>query len=670
MPYIGRAATNTGNVRYLDDIASGFDGSDTTFTAQVGGVSITPDQENVRIYLDGVFQHPGSGNAYTISGSTITFEEAPVANTVFSAYVVGAGSYLDDKAVSSAKLDDDAVTAAKLDDDGTGFQVGDLGVGGSLTSGDKLTVTGRARVSGGIIGDLTGDVTGDTSGSSGSTTGNAATATTLATARAINGVNFDGSAAITVTAAAGTLTGSTLASGVTASSLTSVGTLSSLTLGGDLNIPEYVKHIGDTDTFIRFIDGGIAFSCDNTTPLVLDATSGTGMAVGGDATFAGDIRNVGTGVRTIRLESTTNAQDLNLDFFNNANAIAGRITYQEGAGAFYFQPNQAGGGTALTLDWSNNATFGGLATFNKEALISGSDSSTSATYGLEIANTSSTADTIAGVIFKNYDNYGAWIRSPRTGSSQGALIFGTNTGGGIAESNITEKMRIAADSLTFKVTPTVHKAGANSELIVKSDSSTYWTSLVLNTNSSTNNYIVSDSSIVHFNNSRTSTGASMSIDNANDVVSVRKSSWQGDTGTYNDDGGMKTVVKQIGGWSSSAATWNILKQFHDQVNYGYGLMIVELFLYAPTHGSMAYSKYLCRYGYSGNASSVDLVEQGGWSGSPAPSWGSATQTSGNIYQRILSITLADFQKTVVRITTPLAVTTNSSNTVGNRVYFY
>ena len=59
----------------------------------------------------------------------------------------------------------------------------------------------------------------------GALTGNASTATTLQTARAINGVNFDGSAAITVTAAAGTLSGSTLASGVTASSLTSVGTI-------------------------------------------------------------------------------------------------------------------------------------------------------------------------------------------------------------------------------------------------------------------------------------------------------------------------------------------------------------------------------------------------------------------------------------------------------------
>lgn len=67
-------------------------------------------------------------------------------------------------------------------------------------------------------------------------TGNAGSATLaaaaikLATARAINGVAFDGTADITVPAAAGTLTGATLAAGVTASSLTSVGTLATLTV--------------------------------------------------------------------------------------------------------------------------------------------------------------------------------------------------------------------------------------------------------------------------------------------------------------------------------------------------------------------------------------------------------------------------------------------------------
>lgn len=55
--------------------------------------------------------------------------------------------------------------------------------------------------------------------------GNAATATALATGRAINGVTFDGTAAITVPAAAGTLTGTTLGSSVVTSFLTQVGTV-------------------------------------------------------------------------------------------------------------------------------------------------------------------------------------------------------------------------------------------------------------------------------------------------------------------------------------------------------------------------------------------------------------------------------------------------------------
>ncbi len=58
-----------------------------------------------------------------------------------------------------------------------------------------------------------------------STTGNAATATKFAAARNINGVAFDGSADITITANASTLTGTSLPNTVTGSSLTSVGTI-------------------------------------------------------------------------------------------------------------------------------------------------------------------------------------------------------------------------------------------------------------------------------------------------------------------------------------------------------------------------------------------------------------------------------------------------------------
>ena len=112
--------------------------------------------------------------------------------------------------------------------------------GGTFT-GD-VTFTGDAsdglwdKSASAFVANLTGNVTGNVSGSSSSCTGNAATATVLATARAINGVNFNGSAPITITAAAGTLTGATLASGVTASSLTSVGTLTGLTTSGNVNL--------------------------------------------------------------------------------------------------------------------------------------------------------------------------------------------------------------------------------------------------------------------------------------------------------------------------------------------------------------------------------------------------------------------------------------------------
>ena len=78
------------------------------------------------------------------------------------------------------------------------------------------------NINGTFVGNITGDVTG-----------NADTATALENARAINGVSFNGTGDITVTAAAGTLSGNTLKSTVTASSLTSLGTLASnLNLGG------------------------------------------------------------------------------------------------------------------------------------------------------------------------------------------------------------------------------------------------------------------------------------------------------------------------------------------------------------------------------------------------------------------------------------------------------
>jgi hypothetical protein len=134
-------------------------------------------------------------------------------------------------------------------DDGTTWQEltylsgGGGTISGSLLITGTLGVTGLITASGGVSGNVTGNLTG-----------NASTATALATARTINGVSFDGTANITVTAAAGTLTGSTLASGVTASSLTSVGTLTSLAVSGNTILGSEVFRSVDND-FMRIAGG-------------------------------------------------------------------------------------------------------------------------------------------------------------------------------------------------------------------------------------------------------------------------------------------------------------------------------------------------------------------------------------------------------------------------------
>ena len=79
------------------------------------------------------------------------------------------------------------------------------------------------------------------------TTGNAATATILQNARLINGVSFNGSADITVTAAATTLTGTTLNSTVVSSSLE--------TVGPNLTVPGVYGNTYITTFGSMFIDG-------------------------------------------------------------------------------------------------------------------------------------------------------------------------------------------------------------------------------------------------------------------------------------------------------------------------------------------------------------------------------------------------------------------------------
>ena len=133
MSYIGRQNLG-GAYRQLDDISSGFDGSDTTHTMQVNSQNVTVgDVNQIILSLGGVIQKPGTD--FTVSGSTLTFTTAPAANTSFFAILLGSDNggtvTPTDGSVTTGKIVDDAVTAAKVASSGA-FAIGATGTSSSL----------------------------------------------------------------------------------------------------------------------------------------------------------------------------------------------------------------------------------------------------------------------------------------------------------------------------------------------------------------------------------------------------------------------------------------------------------------------------------------------------------------------------------------------------------
>jgi hypothetical protein len=107
MSYIGRGL-QSGAFRQLDDISSGFDGSDTTHTMQVNSTNVTVgDVNQILLSLGGVIQKPGTD--FTVSSSTLTFTTAPAANTSFFAVLLGSDNggtvTPTDKSVTVGKID-------------------------------------------------------------------------------------------------------------------------------------------------------------------------------------------------------------------------------------------------------------------------------------------------------------------------------------------------------------------------------------------------------------------------------------------------------------------------------------------------------------------------------------------------------------------------------------
>jgi hypothetical protein len=272
----GSAATLT-TARTLTIGATGktFDGSaNRTWTlAEIGAQAAFGDQNPNKVYAG-----PASGTA----DAAPTFRALVAADIPALSYLSSSASSTQSGYFGDIFLYDDStpshylgitnsanLTAART----LSINVNDADRTISLSG--SLTVSAAATISGTNTGDQT-DISG-----------NAATATKLATARAINGVNFDGSAAITITANTGTsLTfndgGAGAASGTTFNGGTAR-TISYNTIGAQpagsyqaqLNGTGFVKANGTTITY------------DNSTYLTTSAAASTYQPVGSYVTIGG-----------------------------------------------------------------------------------------------------------------------------------------------------------------------------------------------------------------------------------------------------------------------------------------------------------------------------------------------------------------------------------------------
>ena len=115
MAYVG-PAVKLGQNREMDDISSGFNGSTTAFTIQVGGSNASPGSaNNLIVSVNNVVLNPNT--AYTVNGSTLTFTSAPTNGQAFFGLILGQGmdsGEVSNGSISTVKLADDAVTHVKM----------------------------------------------------------------------------------------------------------------------------------------------------------------------------------------------------------------------------------------------------------------------------------------------------------------------------------------------------------------------------------------------------------------------------------------------------------------------------------------------------------------------------------------------------------------------------
>lgn len=293
-----------------------------------GTIDIGLETQNV----NEVFAGPASGGAATPAFRALVVDDIPDLSSLYAP--VGASGLT----IGTSTITSGTNTRVLYNNAGT---LGEYTVSGSgnvaMTTSPVFTTPN--------IGSATGSISG-----------NAGTATALQTARTINGTSFDGTGNITVTAAAGTLTGGTLAAGVTASSLTSFGSSPTIvtpsittgfTIGGSAASGTIMRGNGT-----NYISSTATYPNTVTAPAIMVGNSSNAFtALSGTANQFFKVNSGGTAIEAV--SSTTGSavtvtSGSNLHFTTGGNISTGAVN-----------PFSIGGNYGVSTSVTTTATLSG-----------------------------------------------------------------------------------------------------------------------------------------------------------------------------------------------------------------------------------------------------------------------------------------------------------------------